>query len=472
MVASTIAAVSTPLGSGGIGIIKISGPCAIEIAQSIFVRGSSHTSDAAVHHKPIQGKTELDSHRLVYGHIVDPDTKKIIDEVLFVVMRAPNSYTAEDVVEIQAHASRLVLNSILALLIKNGVVLAAPGEFTRRAFLNGRIDLTQAEAVIDIINARSRKAIGMAIAQISGGFKQIVESLREEIVHVLSIMDAAIDFPDELAETIDLETIVASLNDHTIPQIKTLIAKYEDERFLREGLRIAIMGAPNVGKSSLLNQLVNRERAIVSDIPGTTRDFIEDSFTAKGIPIVVADTAGIHANPDPVERIGIEKAWEHISSADIVLYTVDAGKPTSTVDLDMFGRIAGKKVIIVVNKVDLLENKTFFSFPKQWQGVPHIFISALFGHGITDLKDIIAHLAFDTVDDKDDDLVPNLRHKTALEKILSMLTQALGALRLGASLELAAIDFRSALGVLSEITGETVATDVLDEIFKHFCVGK
>jgi tRNA modification GTPase len=471
MATPTIAAISTPPGSGGIGIIKMSGPLAIDIAHSVFV-SISHRLTTPVRSADYKDIFDFESRRLIYGHIVDPDTRQVLDEVLLAVMRAPHSYTAEDVVEIQAHAGPLILKSILSLLLKKGAVLSEPGEFTKRAFLNGRIDLTQAEAVIDMINARSSKAVDMAMSHLSGRFAGIVESLKSHILAILSTIEAAIDFPDDVSEDDEIDELIASIEKEILPRINELIAWHDDENFLREGLKVVIIGGPNVGKSSLLNRLVSRERAIVTEFPGTTRDFIEDSFITRGVPIIVTDTAGIHDAPGPVERIGIEKSWEHMAGADIVLYTVDAGMPVSQSDLNLFQRLEGKKVILVINKMDLPGDKIRFLFPPEWLNMPRLEISALYNRGIDELKEFIASLAFDTAGQMNHAIVPNVRHKVALEKGNKALSAALTGLRDGASLDLISIDVHAALNALSEIIGEIIDADVLDQIFSRFCIGK
>jgi tRNA modification GTPase len=471
MKSTTIAAISTPSGSGGIGIIKMSGPQAIDIAHSVFVR-IAHCLNIPVRSADDEDIFNFESRRLTYGHIVDPDTRQVLDEVLLAVMRAPHSYTAEDVVEIQAHAGPLILKSILSLLLKKGAVLAEPGEFTKRAFLNGRMDLTRAEAVIDMINARSLQAVDMAMAQLSGGLAGIIESLKHDILNILAAIEAAIDFPDDVSEDIKPEAFIVSIEEDILPRITELIAKHDDANFLREGLKVVIIGGPNVGKSSLLNRLVSRERAIVTEFPGTTRDFIEDSFITRGVPIIVTDTAGIHDAPDPVERIGIEKSREHMAGADIILYTMDAGKPVSPSDLNLFQQIDGNKVILVINKMDLPEDKILFLLPQQWRHAPRLEISALYNQGIDALKERIASMAFDTAGKMDHAIVPNIRHKTTLEKGRDGLAAALSGLKNGASLDLISIDLHSSLNTLSEITGENVDIDVLDHIFSRFCIGK
>ncbi|RLB84796.1 MAG: tRNA uridine-5-carboxymethylaminomethyl(34) synthesis GTPase MnmE [Deltaproteobacteria bacterium] len=474
MKVSTIAAIATPSGHGGIGIIKISGPESIAIGLSVFRPiAASNNSNSHSGHRPSSFSPQ--SRYLYYGHIVDADSRRIIDEVLFVVMRAPCSYTAEDVVEIQSHAGPVVLKAILRALIKEGVRIADPGEFTRRAFLNGRMDLTQAEAVVDIINARSEKAIDMAMAQISGDLHLVIQSLRSVLLNILTYIEAAIDFPDEVDGDIDVKSLISRLDDELIGEINTLIARSEEQSFLREGLRIVIVGGPNVGKSSIMNRLIDKDRSIVTDIPGTTRDFIEDAFIVSGVPVVLTDTAGIHENPDTVEQIGIEKAWEYISGADILLYTVDAGKPLTPNNLDLFKKIQHKKVIIVINKIDLPDEQIRFKIPRQWDQAGKndcIRISALYNQGVEDLKALIAETALNSGLDVEDTIVPNLRHKFSLEKALLSLGAARDGLEKSIPFELVSIDLKSSLEALSEITGENIKPDILDTIFSRFCIGK
>ncbi|MBC2716799.1 MAG: tRNA uridine-5-carboxymethylaminomethyl(34) synthesis GTPase MnmE [Desulfobacteraceae bacterium] len=471
MEVSTIAAIATPPGHGGIGIIKISGPESINIALSVF-RPIGSLNDPNHHSDHRSGSFSPQSRYLYYGNVVDGVSEHVLDEVLFVVMRAPGSYTAEDVVEIQSHAGPVVLKAILRSLIKKGVQLAEPGEFTRRAFLNGRIDLTRAEAVVDIINARSEKAIDMAMAQISGELNLVIQSLRSTLLDILTYVEAAIDFPGEVGGDIDIKLLAERLEDEIITKVVKLIDRCDDQNFLREGLKIVIVGGPNVGKSSLMNRLLDKERSIVTDIPGTTRDFIEDSFIASGVPIVLTDTAGIHDNPDTVEQIGIEKAWDYITGADIILYTVDAGNPVSKNDLDLFKNLRSKKIIIVINKIDLPAEQICFELPAEWRHIDSIRISALYNQGIDELKGLIAETACNTSPNLEERIVPNLRHKLSLEKALLSLITAKEGLCQSLPLELISIDLKVSLDALSEITGEGVRPDILDNIFSRFCIGK
>lgn len=473
---STIAAIATPPGHGGIGIIKLSGPQSVDIALSIFRPGLASGKgdhDSATPPGPFSPKSRY----LHYGHVMDADSERVIDEVLLVVMRGPRSYTAEDVVEIQSHAGPVVLKKILDALIQKGIRLAAPGEFTRRAFLNGRIDLTQAEAVIDIINARSEKAIDMAVAQVSGELNRVMQDLRATLTEILTHVEAAIDFPDEVDANGDTASLAAHLDVAVFQKIRNLISRTEDQNFLRDGLKIVIIGAPNVGKSSLMNRLLDKDRSIVTDIPGTTRDFIEDAFVVNGVPVVVTDTAGLHETPDPVEQVGIDKAWAYISGADILLFTVDAGRSVSQATLSLFKKLEQfqKKIIVVVNKTDLPDGQQAFKLPMQWQKNEKITstrISALYNLGIDELKSRISNLVSNSDIAMEDKIVPNLRHKHCLKKALAALTKARDGLEQSLPFELISIDLTTALDAVSEITGEAVKPDILDNIFNRFCIGK
>jgi len=468
---ATIVAISTPPGHGGIGIIKISGPDAVSVALSVFAPPKSKNQQSGLGDTVSPAFTPKSRH-LYYGHIVEKISGRVIDEVLFVVMRGPASYTGEDVVEIHSHAGPVVLQSILKLLLEHGVCLAEPGEFTRRAFLNGRIDLTQAEAVIDVITARSEKAMEMAAAQVAGDLHRKICSIRAILLEILSSVEAAIDFPDEVGDAIDGHRLAERLDDSLIEEVARLITRSENRAFLREGLKIVIMGGPNVGKSSLMNCLVGKERSIVSDIPGTTRDFIEDTFLSGGVPIVLTDTAGIHEADDPVERMGIEKSWSSIAEADLILFMVDAGRPVSEYDREIISRLAGKKIILVVNKTDLPESKQRFEMPDEWRILKSFGISALYNRGIDALKQLLVETAVASTADPEDKIVPNLRHKQCLEKSLRSLKLAREGFAQSLPLELISIDLKTALDALLEITGERLKPDLLDQIFSRFCIGK
>jgi tRNA modification GTPase len=472
---STIAAIATPGGRGGIGIIKISGPEAALIAKTIFrPYESGFVFDATLNIESMDsGNGRVQSHKLNYGRIVDPETERVLDEVLVSVMKAPRTYTREDVVEINAHGGSMALQAVLGLVLKQGARLAAPGEFTRRAFLNGRIDLTQAEAVIDIVNARTEKSLQIATAQIDGQLRTQIESIRQHLIDMLTRAEAAIDFPEDVEDTFDGRKTADAVSDRVIDSLRNLIQNYLDAHIIRDGLNVAVVGKPNVGKSSLMNRLLRKDRAIVTAIPGTTRDVIEDTINIGGIPVILSDTAGLHETDDPVETIGIEKTIEHVNGSDLVLFLVEADGPIRAEDRRIFDKIKIKPLIIAVNKVDLIENEAEMLLPDSWSAYDRVFISALYGDGIDLLKDLIVKSAAgDTPIDQNEMIVPNLRHKTTLERSLKAAQDIVAELRNGTSTDLIAINIQESIDALDEVLGTNVKTDILDQIFSQFCIGK
>lgn len=467
---STIVAISTPEGFGGIGIVKISGPDAISAAASIFRRAGSASRVQTAAQGP--GNNGFESWRLHFGHVIDPDTCRKIDEAVLAVMRAPHSYTREDVVEIQAHAGPKVLQRILDLLVSRGLRPAEPGEFTRRAFLNGRIDLTQAEAVADLIHARSNAALEMAVSQMSGALSAHLGSVRQELVSVLASIEAAIDFPEAAGDEIDPDPLIRSLQESVAAPLRDMIDAYETGRCLREGIRAAIIGRPNVGKSSLLNRLIGQDRAIVTDIPGTTRDCIEVPFTSRGIAVILADTAGLSEDPDPVERLGIEKARQCMHAADMLLFVADAGRPATPEDIRVIEQLPDRPLLLVINKSDLPEGQKRFRVPPPWEALPRVVVSALCGHGIDTLRETMADMAALVESSENQCLAPNWRQKTLIDRATEAVSRAVTALSGPPDFELAAIDINEALSAVNEITGDHVRPDVLDRIFSRYCVGK
>ncbi|MFW6052881.1 MAG: tRNA uridine-5-carboxymethylaminomethyl(34) synthesis GTPase MnmE [Desulfosalsimonas sp.] len=470
MEGSTIAAIATPDGFGGVGIIKVSGPKALGIAVSVFRPGRCDPDSGAG--LPAVAPESLVSWRLYYGHIIDPRDSRIIDEVILAVMKAPNSYTREDVVEIQAHSGPRVLYSILDLLISRGARPAQPGEFTRRAFLNGRIDLTQAEAVADLINATSDAAVDMAVSQVSGGLKSFFDPVRDSLLSVLGFIEAAIDFPDAVGEEIDTNGLISILSDRVLEPAGELIESYNAGRFLREGVKAVIAGGPNVGKSSLMNRLINRERAIVTDIPGTTRDCIEASLRAGGANVVLTDTAGLRDDPEPIERLGIEKTHEYINCADIVLLVVDICRGAGSQDLLLYRRLPRGRKIVVINKSDLSDCHEDFELPSEFKESPLVYVSALTGEGVDLLITEIANMVSEPGTFPTPGFVPNWRQKTQLDRMHRSVIRAVEALGQGLSPELISIDLREAISAVDEITGRFVAPEVLDRIFSNYCIGK
>jgi tRNA modification GTPase len=471
----TIAAIATPGGRGGIGIVKISGSDAFGIAQAIFrpLKNRPDANAAKGRQDPHVPSVEFETHRLYYGHIIDPQGPKIIDEVLLSAMRAPRTYTREDVVEINAHGGAMVLHAILQLAITNGARLAEPGEFTRRAFLNGRIDLTQAEAVIDVINARTQKNLALAAAQLSGKLKAQIALVRKHLVGLLAHVEAGIDFPEEVEDLINPKNTINSIQKDVLVPLKGLIQNYVDAHVFRDGISVAVVGRPNVGKSSLLNQLVKKDRAIVTDIPGTTRDIIEETLNLRGIPVIISDTAGVHPTENPIEKMGIEKTLSHVNGSDLVLFMIEAHCPLHPDDHLIYEKINSKRIIMVLNKMDLVQKDETTHLPDTWQYDDRVLISALYDRGIDQLKDkMITMAGGKTPLDSDAVIVPNLRHKMLLETSLGAAEAVIEALQNGTSGELVAIHLQEAIDALGVISGDTVKLDVLDQIFSRFCVGK
>lgn len=474
----TIAAIATSGGKGGIGIIKISGLNAFAAARAIFKPIERPQDSNAVATSAHQGREghkafEFESHRLYYGHIRDPENGELLDEVLLSAMKAPQTYTREDVVEINAHGGAMVLHAILQLVLKKGARLAEPGEFTQRAFANGRIDLTQAEAVIDVINARTQKSLQLAAAQVSGKLRKQITSIRDGLIDLLTRIEAAIDFPDDVAEFIQTEDTLKSLQGKVLKPLKRLIRNYVDAHVFRDGLAVAVVGRPNAGKSSLLNQLVQKDRAIVTDVPGTTRDVIEETLNLEGIPVIISDTAGVHHTDNPVEKIGIEKTLEHVNGSDLVLFMIEANRPLGPEDHLIYDQINSKPTIIVFNKIDLIQEGNETVLPVNWRFDDKVHISALYDQGIDQLKDKVVKMAggqnrldFSGV------IVPNLRHKMLLETSLDAAESVIEQLQNGTSCDLVAIHLQEAIDALGIISGDNVKVDVLNEIFSRFCVGK
>jgi len=463
---STIAAIATPAGKGGIGIIKISGRKASVIAASIFKESGEKTGAA------IGRADRFESHRIYHGRIVDPISGRALDEVLLTVMKAPRSYTREDVVEINAHSGTMVLRAIFELVLSRGARLAEPGEFTKRAFLNGRIDLTQAEGVIDIINARTERALEIAQTQLNGALGHRLRAIRGGLLDAVSALEAEIDFPEDLGEVTTLCKGIEALEQKTIPALTALLEGFRTGRYLRDGLKVGIVGRPNVGKSSLLNRILDKDRVIVSPIPGTTRDVVEAAVDIQGLPVVFADTAGFQQSTDPVERIGIQKTLDAVQEADLVLWVVDAGDPGSPGDAEMSTVTLEKQALIVVNKIDLLGEGQRYSIPDEWN-LPAVYVSALYNQGIEGLKRRISEMftGRDTGSGQDI-VVPNVRHKQAIERCRTAVRNAVAGYHTALPTELIAIDLREAVDALGEILGVTTRENILDEIFSRFCIGK
>jgi tRNA modification GTPase len=455
----TIAAIATPVGTGGIGIIKISGPQAWAIGQQLF-----HTS----------GSLEtIQSHHLYHGHIIEPATGISVDEVLLSFMRAPTTYTREDVVEINCHSGLAVLDRILELVIRAGARLAEPGEFTRRAFVNGRIDLTQAEAVLDLVNSKTRRSLHLASEHLRGGLQAIISELRSHLLDMLATVEAAIDFPEEDLELLEGEDLAARLRQQVQDPISLLLEHYEDGRILREGLAVIIAGKPNVGKSSLLNNLLRSNRALVTPIPGTTRDVIEESLSLRGIPLRLMDTAGLRQADNIVEQLGMEFTRERLAQADLVLFVLDRSASLTPEDRHIYDDIGNKPRVMILNKMDLDPHPDFAAIRDQFPEETIVEISALFGDGMESLKDAVFQIILGgRLDTETSVVAPNLRHKICLEQSLAAVDRALELLDGHHSAELVALEMQEALAQLGEIIGVTTTEDLLDQIFNQFCVGK
>ena len=462
----TIAAIGTPAGSGGIGIIRISGGRSHSIARKIFrpARAAGEANGAGFYLKP---------HKLCYGYIVNPDDGRRLDEVLVAFMPAPNSYTREDVLEIQCHGGGVVIEKILGLVLMSGARPAEAGEFTRRAFLNGRIDLTQAEAVADMINARSESAMKLAARQLGGELKFRIKSFIEQITDTLAHVEAELEFGEDGVNGISDGNLTSnSLRERLIEPLSRLTQSYIHGRVQREGLRLAIVGRPNVGKSSLLNRLIDREKAIVTPFPGTTRDPVEASATIDNVAIGFIDTAGIRETSDPVERIGIQKTKEALKSADLTLLVTEANTPPNDEDDHILREIKENSFLIVVNKIDLIAPGDRHSLPKEYAQNKPIFISAKNGEGLDVLRDRITKVWRKEGGEELETVLCELRHKIALEAALADIRNAAESIDEIRSLDMVAMDLKHALEQMQSVIGKGTAPDVLDQIFQKFCIGK
>ena len=458
----TIAAISTPLGEGGIGIVRLSGKDAIRIADILF-RSPKHTS-----------LSRLKSSRIIYGHIVDPSGAKIVDEVLVSVMRSPHSYTREDVVEINCHGGMNPLRKTIELVLQQGARLADPGEFTKRAFMNGRIDLSQAEAVLDLIRSKTDESSRIAVEQLQGGLSEKITALRDRLTEVCAHVEAEIDFPEDEIEPASKHSILESMKDIG-RELQALLKTYDEARFFREGLSTAIVGKPNVGKSSLLNALLKKDRAIVTEIPGTTRDVIEEYLNIKGLPLRIMDTAGIRAVEDIAEKEGVKRSLQSIENADLVLAVFDASEPLREEDFEVMQKVKDRNTLFVLNKSDLPSAVDEQSFPSSVLHPSSLLmrISATRGDGLEELKEAIFNTCLrDWKEEREGVVVTNLRHKTAIEHSLQSLNRAVKALTENQPVEIVALELRDSLDSIGEIVGAVTTEDILNKIFSDFCIGK
>lgn len=452
----TIAAISTPRGEGGIGIVRLSGDESLGILSKIF--------------KPKSKKDvkDIKSYTINYGHIYDGE--ELIDEVLVSVMKAPNTYTREDIVEINCHGGYLITQKVLELVLKSGAKIAEPGEFTRRAFLNGRLDLTQAEAVIDLIHGKTDKSISLSLNNLRGDLRDQINHLKKILLDVAAHVNVVLDYPEEGVDEPIPEHLIIEL--HNVKDtITKLVESYDKGKMIKEGIKTAIVGKPNVGKSSLLNSILREERAIVTSIAGTTRDTIEEIINIKGIPLIMVDTAGIRKTQDEVENIGVQKSKKMLKEADLVLFVLDSSRDFSDEDREIYDSIQSEKVIGILNKIDM-EKKldiTNLTKVKKW-----IEISALENIGIDTLEnEIYNFILSENIEDSSEKLIiTNIRHKSALEKTKKSIENIFETIDMGYPMDLIAVDLNDALDSLSEVTGEISSEDLLDHIFSNFCVGK
>ena len=458
---TTIAAISTAYGESGIGIVRMSGPEAFDIAKKIFV-------PAGELKKPFEPKPRY----MHYGHIIDPEDNSALDEVLCVFMQKPHTYTAEDLVEIQCHGSMLALKNILDLCLKQGAVPAAPGEFSKRAFLNGRIDLSQAEAVIDLIKARSGKSFDLALGQLRGQLSERVAGIRKELLDLLVELTVNMDYPDEDIEYLQYEKLSNSLLAIDDKLIKLLKSAGEG-RILRDGLGIALVGKPNVGKSSLLNALLKEDRSIVTDIPGTTRDTIEEQASIRGIPVRLTDTAGIRESEDLVESLGIERSKEAFNKADIVVLILDASRPLDSEDMLLIDMLQGRQCIIILNKSDLPQQLFDYEIRDDLPGSVIIQASMKTGEGIESFCDIVEQLVLGgSVRKENDALLTNARHEDCVRRAQKEISEAVAMAHLMEAMDFIEVNVHAAYDALGEILGETAGDDVIQEVFSRFCLGK
>ena len=455
----TICAIATPIGEGGIAIIRISGDKALNIADEVFIS------------KNKQSVKSMDTYTMRYGNIVERDSREIIDEVIISYMKGPHSYTGENVVEVNCHGGVVATNRVLNEIVKAGARLAEPGEFTKRAFLNGRIDLSQAEAIMDIITAKTDLSMKSAMMQRNGSLTNEINELRKYLLNVLALIEYAVDFTEDDEDIVDdhlLNQIKDGIN-KTIVKINNLLKNADEGKIIRDGLNVVIVGKPNVGKSSLLNALLREKRAIVTDIPGTTRDVIEEYINIEGIPIRITDTAGIRDTEDTVERIGVEKSKEKIEEADLIILILDTSRDIDEEDKRIIEAIEDKNYIVLLNKVDL-EKKISENIVNSLRN--KIEISAKTGEGIEKLKEEIKRLFFNGEIDSESLIISNTRHKQALYRSLENCNIAFDRVNANEYLDLISIYITAAMKSLGEITGDELEEDLLNKIFSEFCVGK
>lgn len=454
---STIVAISTAPGNAGIGIIRLSGEECFNILNKIFIP---------------KNKGDVKGYSIKYGNIVNSETKEIIDEVLVSYFIAPRSYTTENMCEINSHGGIVVENQILQECIKNGAMLAEPGEFTKRAFMNGRIDLSQAEAVIDIINSKTEKEMLVAQKHLEGSLSKKIKSIKQEILDVMTDIEASIDYPEyDIEETTNIKILrmLGSVDE----KLHKLRDNFENGKILKEGIKTAIVGKPNVGKSSLLNLILGENRAIVSNVEGTTRDTIEEFINIKGVPLKIIDTAGIRKTRDEVEQIGVEKAINNINDAELVIAVFDDSRAFDEQDQEILNLIKNKKAIILINKVDLNKNQVINNDKIKEMKKDIIKFSTVSEKGLEELYGKIERMfELNEIDCDNSEIITNNRQKQHIISAIKAVSKAKESVETGMPIDITAICLKDMLGELSEITGENVSEDIINEIFKKFCLGK
>lgn len=456
----TISSISTPMGEGAIAIVRLSGDEAINIADKIY-KGK---------HKLIN----VDSHTINYGHIIDPETNDVVEEVMVAVMRAPRTYTREDIVEINCHGGIMTVNRVLELTLSNGAKLAEPGEFTKRAFLNGRIDLSQAEATMDFIRSKTDRASKVAMQQIEGRLSTLIKGLRQSILEILAQVEVNIDYPeyDDVEEATNQFLLAEAEKIKT--SIESLLQTGSQGKILREGLSTVIVGKPNVGKSSMLNNLIQDNKAIVTEIAGTTRDVLEEYVNVRGVPLRLVDTAGIRETDDIVEKIGVERSREALSKADLILYVLNYNESLTESDYQLAEVIKNEDVIVIINKTDLSQALDIEAV-KQMVGVntPIVMTSMVDQSGIEQLEEKIRDLFFEgTVSNQDMTYVSNARHISLLKDAKQSISDAIMAAESGVPIDMIQIDLIKTWELLGEVIGESVADGLIDQLFSQFCLGK
>lgn len=455
----TIVAISTPPGEGAIGIVRMSGELSVEIANKIFIQKNGRLI------------TDGDHRRMLYGHIQRGNS--VVDEVLVVPMFAPGTYTREDMVEVQCHGGVVPLTEIVKLILENGASMAEPGEFTKRAFLNGRLDLAQAESIMDLIQAKTPQGFDVAYNQLEGHLSRKVEAVRTALLTAMAQLEVCIDYPEEDIEEMTYSEMTSHFSEAE-RSVSELLQNSETGRILRDGLSTVIVGKPNVGKSSLLNALLRESRAIVTDIPGTTRDVIEETLNIRGVPIKLVDTAGIRETDDLVEKLGVERSKAFFNRADLVVFVLNAAEALSSEDESIMSYLKGRRAIILLNKSDLAPVIDEISLRKSLgEHVPIIKTSLINEEGIQALEDEIAKMVYGgQISLKERSVVTNLRHQDALRRASKSLREAVNSCQEAMPYDFLQVDVRNAFDALGEITGETVENDLITKIFSQFCLGK